>query len=181
MLITGGCRSGKSDYALRLAEGFDGPRYFVATCPRIDGEMNERIERHQRQRDAAMWRTVEEPFDLAGALALCDKATVALVDCVTLWVNNLMYEASQSGREFAEDEITERIEGVFSVCGRLEGDVIFVTNEVGLGIVPDNEQARRYRDLVGRCNQRIAAVAGTVVLMSCGLPLILKGEVNEQI
>jgi adenosylcobinamide kinase/adenosylcobinamide-phosphate guanylyltransferase len=99
-----------------------------------------------------------------------------LVDCVTLWVNNLMYRAEQNGVQLRESEFTRHCEEVLEAGSKRPGAVIFVTNEVGLGIVPDNALARRYRDLAGWCNQRLAIAAGTVTLVTCGLPLHLKGN-----
>jgi adenosylcobinamide kinase/adenosylcobinamide-phosphate guanylyltransferase len=175
-LITGGCRSGKSAYAQQLAESLPGRRAYVATCPVLDEEMRLRIERHQRARSRAQWETIEEPLNLAGALAGNPEYEVVLVDCVTLWVNNLMYLVERNGIQLRERDLTRHCEEVLEAGSKREGTVIFVTNEVGLGIVPDNALARRYRDLAGWCNQRIAAAADTVTLVTCGLPLHLKGH-----
>ncbi len=175
ILITGGGRSGKSSYAQRLAEGLPGPRAFIATCPRIDGEMDERIRKHQESRDEALWHTIEEPLNLAGTLRNASEHKVFLVDCLALWINNLMYRA---GRPLTEDEIADECREVLSACKQIQGTVIFVTNEVGMGIIPVNAEARLYRDLLGRCNQTIAAGADNVVFMACGLPLNLKGSIR---
>jgi len=176
ILVTGGCRSGKSAHALKLAESLPGRRAFLATCPVADEEMRQRILRHQRARAAANWQTLEEPVRLAEALASAEGVEVVLVDCLTLWVSNLMYQAEQLGREMDEDAVAERSREVLSACHKRDGAVLFVTNEVGLGVVPENALGRRFRDLVGRCNQTIAAGADTVTLVTCGVPLTLKGE-----
>ncbi len=136
ILVTGGSRSGKSAHALRLAESRPGPWTFVATCPAIDEEMAKKIEVHRQERDARTWTTIEEEIDLAGAIARAGAAGVILVDCLTLWVNNLMYRASLAGREVTEQEVAGLTDVVVRAARSAPGTVIFVTNEVGLGIVP---------------------------------------------
>jgi adenosylcobinamide kinase/adenosylcobinamide-phosphate guanylyltransferase len=176
ILVTGGSRSGKSAHALRLAESRPGPWTFVATCPEIDGEMARKIEAHRQERDARAWATIEEEVDLAGAVARAGAAGVILVDCLTLWVNNLMYRASLAGREVTEQEVAGLTGGVVRAARRASGTVIFVTNEVGLGIVPPDPSTRLYRNLVGRCGQAVAAAADAAVLVVCGMPNTLKGD-----
>lgn len=177
-LVTGGCRSGKSAFAQGLAESLAGPRTYVATCPVIDDEMRRRIEKHRLARAERHWTTIEQPLDLEAAIAAAAGSRVVLVDCLTLWVNNLMFEAEQAGGVVGEEDIARRCGAVLASCGRHGGHVMFVTNEVGMGIVPENALARRYRDLVGRCNQVVAAGADAVVLVSCGIPLYLKGSLD---
>ena len=179
ILITGGCRSGKSAHAQGLAESLAGRHVFLATCPITDDEMRERIARHQRERAHHDWETIEEPIEVANAIAQMGSAAVVLVDCLTLWVNNLMYEADKLGRKVEEQEVELFCDRILDACRRHDGTVIFVTNEVGAGIVPDNALSRRYRDLVGRCNQTMAAGADEVTLVACGIPLTLKGENNS--
>jgi adenosylcobinamide kinase/adenosylcobinamide-phosphate guanylyltransferase len=174
MLVTGGCRSGKSSYAQSLAESLPGARLYVATCPVIDDEMRRRIEVHRQNRAGRGWETVEELVDLPCVLRGSPEYQVVLVDCVTLWVNNLMYEAEQRGNEITEADVVSRCGELLAVAAERSGAVIFVTNEVGMGIVPDNAHARRYRDLVGRTNQTLAREAQTVILVSCGIPWNLK-------
>lgn len=178
-LVTGGCRSGKSAYAKRLAESLPPSWLYVATCPVTDDEMAMRIERHRRARRDRDWETVEEQIDLPGVFRSHGHHNVILVECVTLWINNLMYQAEREARQVSEDEIADRVgltlDGAAACCGT----VIFVTNEVGLGVVPENAQARRYRDLVGRASQILAARAESVTLVCCGIPLPLKGRIAQ--
>jgi len=182
VLITGGGRSGKSSYAQQLAEAHPGPRLFLATAVSFDEELKERIRRHRRSRERASWTTLEEPVDLAGTIRRAAGFPVVLVDCLTMWVNNLMWDSSagpaQTGRGPTEDEIAARSEELLMCCQRHEGTVILVTNEVGLGIIPDHPAARLYRDLLGRTNQIIATQADAVVFMISGLPLEIKGSVH---
>ena len=180
VLVTGGSRSGKSRYAVKLAESLGGRRVFVATCPVVDDELRERVRRHQQERASRQWETIEEPVDLAGVLSARADCEVVLVDCLTLWVNNLMYEAERRGEGIDEDAVAGLMSGVLAVCRRRRGVVIFVTNEVGMGVVPENASARKYRDLVGRCNQVAAAEADVVTLVTCGIPLTLKEKTGEE-
>jgi adenosylcobinamide kinase / adenosylcobinamide-phosphate guanylyltransferase len=174
ILITGGSRSGKSGCAQRLAEAITGPRAFVATCPVIDQEMKMRVEKHRESRQASNWETIEEPLDLAGVIRRSVTYQVLLIDCLTLWVNNLLYQAEGRGEAFTEEATAVRCREVIEACGAFSGTVVFVTNELGMGIVPENETARRFRDCAGRCNQMIAASAAQVTLVVCGIPLQLK-------
>ena len=175
ILITGGARSGKSRHAQILAEALPGERLFIATCPVIDGEMRERISRHQTDRQDRGWKTVEEELNLAEILTASPSAGVVLLDCLTLWISNLLFAASEPDG-ITEDLIAGLAEKLAAAARQHPGVVLIVTNEVGLGIVPENPLARRYRDLVGRCNQTIAAVADRVDLVVCGIPMTIKGE-----
>lgn len=174
ILVTGGSRSGKSSYAESLAEDLPGPRVFIATCPVVDDEMRERIRKHQESRAKADWHTVEEPSDPARILLETERFNVFLIDCLTLWINNLMFDAQKLGLKLSEEDMVQRSEHLLEACSRVQGTVIFVTNEVGSGIVPENAAARLFRDLVGRCNQTVARAAHEVFLLSCGLPIMLK-------
>jgi adenosylcobinamide kinase/adenosylcobinamide-phosphate guanylyltransferase len=138
----------------------------VATAEPFDAEMKARIAEH-RSRRGGQWQTVEAPLDLAGALEAAPAGAVVLVDCLTLWLNNLMY------KERDIDAETARLEAALAIR---RGAVVLVSNEVGSGIVPDNAEARRFRDLQGRLNQRIAARADHVVLLVAGLPMVVKGR-----
>lgn len=172
VLVTGGSRSGKSAHAQGLAEARPGRRVFVATCPVFDAELAERVRRHREARQAASWETIEEPLDLAAALRASQPAAAVVVDCLTLWINNLLF----SEESLTEEAVVSRCASVIAEARSAAGTVVFVTNEVGMGIVPDNPLARRYRDLAGRCNQVMAAGADEVVFLACGIPLPLKKE-----
>ena len=176
ILITGGGRSGKSSYAQKLAEDLPRPRAFIATCPPIDDEMAERIRKHRQSRDAVLWETIEEPINLTGALLAANGYKTILVDCLTLWLNNIMHECREWDHDLTEDQVVGCCRQLMEVCAERGGTVILVTNETGMGIVPENPMARRFRDLMGRCNQIIASEADTVVFMTCGLPTYLKRE-----
>lgn len=173
-LITGGSRSGKSAFAQRLAEEQPGSRLFLATCTVTDAEMELRILRHVQDRQKGNWATVEEPLDLAGQLRQAHRFDTILIDCLTLWVNNLMFEAEKRNQAVDEDWIRTETELMLDAAREHPGEVIMVTNEVGMGIVPDNASARLYRDLIGRCSQCVGMVADRVYLVSCGIPLQMK-------
>jgi adenosyl cobinamide kinase/adenosyl cobinamide phosphate guanylyltransferase len=167
-LVLGGARSGKSRYAEGLITALPPPWTYVATAEAGDEEMAERIKAH-RARRGADWRTLEAPRDLVAALAVCKNMPV-LIDCVTLWLSNLM---------LAKADIDAEVEHLQTALGAAVAPVVMVANEVGSGIVPDHPLGRRFRDLQGSLNQRIAAGADRVVLMVAGLPLVLKGTVKE--
>ena len=174
ILVTGGARSGKSAFAQQIAEAEAAPHCFIATCRITDDEMEQRVKKHQRERSEAIWTTVEEPVDLKGALSQNDRYSVYLIDCLTLWISNLMeyYHAEQ--RRCGEKDIHKELDTMLDTIGGRQATYIFVSNEVGMGIVPDNPLARHYRDLVGFCNRLLATQAQEVILVSCGLPLYLK-------
>jgi adenosylcobinamide kinase / adenosylcobinamide-phosphate guanylyltransferase len=176
ILITGGSRSGKSAFAEKTAEALPGPRVYIATCPVIDPETGERIRKHREARRGKGWETIEETIDLAGVIRRTGAYRVLLVDCLTLWINNLLYEAGKRGEIFTEEAAVGRCRELTDSCRAFGGTVIFVTNELGMGIVPNNETARRFRDIAGRCNQEMAAAADTVTLVVSGIPLNLKSK-----
>ncbi len=170
ILILGGAKSGKSRYALKVAESLAGQRIFVATAQAYDDEMRLRILRHQDERGSS-WRTVEEPLDLAGVLEREDgQGRVILIDCLTLWLSNLMTQ-----EKLEPDQLVERFDELSEAAARTRAPVILVANEVGLGIVPDNPLARAYRDMAGALNQLLAKSVDRVVFVAAGLPLALKG------
>jgi adenosyl cobinamide kinase/adenosyl cobinamide phosphate guanylyltransferase len=164
-LVIGGARSGKSRHAESLMAALPPPWIYVATAQALDAEMTERIAAHRARRGAG-WTTVEAPRDLAGALAAAGPNPM-LIDCLTLWLSNLLLAAADCDAE---------IDRLDQALAQATAPVVLVSNEVGLGIVPDNALARRFRDLQGVLNQRVAARAAKVVLMVAGLPLNLKGE-----
>jgi adenosylcobinamide kinase / adenosylcobinamide-phosphate guanylyltransferase len=160
-LVLGGVRSGKSRYALQLAERVDGPRLFVATATVSDEEMAAKIERHRQDRGAE-WETIEESVRL-GAVVRDAACEVMIVDCLTMFAARLL--------DGNEDEV----DALCGALGEARCDVIVVSNEVGSGVVPAYESGRRFRDLLGEINQKVAGIADVVVLMVAGLPLVLKG------
>ncbi len=174
ILVTGGARGGKSAYAESLAGSFPGPRAYIATAPVFDEEMAKRVARHQQQRKNDGWDTIEEEIDLFGAIQKAAAYDTILVDCLTLWINNLLYR----NKRISEDDMSAKCARLKKVCAEFDGNIIFVINEVGMGIVPENPLARAFRDLSGRCSQNIAKFANKVVLVSCGIPLILKDEIQ---
>jgi len=175
IIVTGGSRSGKSFWAQKTAESISARRVFIATCPVVDDEMRERIRKHREARDERNWHTIEEPLDIAGAIDSCHEFTVVLVDCLTLWINNLMYRAEKENVTVTETDAAIECRCVAEAAKRHPGTVLFVTNEVGMGIVPENAQARLFRDLAGRCNQVMASESARVVFMVSGIPLEVKG------
>jgi adenosylcobinamide kinase/adenosylcobinamide-phosphate guanylyltransferase len=170
IFVTGGARSGKSRYALSLAEKYRGKRAFIATAEPSDDEMKERIGLHRKER-GRRFVTYEEPVDPGRTVeSLPSDVEVAVVDCLTVWIGNLMYY----GKEFVDDSCPE-IARFLALPGNAACDLVIVSNELGMGIVPDNEAARRYRDLCGRLNQSVAERSDSVILMVSGIPLTLKG------
>ncbi|WP_377289490.1 bifunctional adenosylcobinamide kinase/adenosylcobinamide-phosphate guanylyltransferase [Rhizobium sp. SG2393] len=166
IFVLGGARSGKSSFAERLVVESGLASAYIATSRAWDDEMRARIAAHRESRGPS-WQTVEEPMDLVGALErLDDPGTAILVDCLTLWVTNLMMEEADIAAESA------RLAGHLS---RAKGLVVLVSNEVGLGIVPENAMARAFRDHAGRLHQAVAAASSEVYFVAAGLPLRMKG------
>ena len=172
ILITGGCRSGKSAHALELARRYSGgERFFLATCVAEDDEMRDRVARHQKERGRG-FVPVECPVHLDREISRAGRtASVILVDCLTLWTSNLML-AEGFSLQSAEDAV----QSLETAMIQAPCSVILVTNEVGCGIVPENRPAREFRDLVGMVNRRVAAVADSVVWMVAGIPVVIKGK-----
>ena len=180
ILITGGSRSGKSMFAQKLAEANRGPRAYIATAPIIDEEMRVRIRKHQLSRSKREWTTLEAPVDLCSAIQEAKNFPVVLIDCLTLWVNNVMFEAEQHSKKISESTIARRCKEVLQAADEHPGTIIFVTNEVGMSIVPENQLARQFRDLAGRANQVIAAACEEVILVVCGQALKIKPPLINQ-
>jgi adenosylcobinamide kinase / adenosylcobinamide-phosphate guanylyltransferase len=163
--VLGGARSGKSAYAERLIEATGLPKVYIATAQAFDAEMKARIVEHQSRRTG--WQTVDAPLDLAEAItARHGKGQAVLVDCLTLWLTNLM---------MAEQGIAPAFEMILEALRLADHPVVLVSNEVGLGIVPENTMARAFRDHTGRLHQMIAAEAAHVHFIAAGLPIKLKG------
>lgn len=164
--VLGGARSGKSRHAEALVRSLSpGPWTYIATAQAFDTEMEERIARHRADRGDG-WVTVEAPHDLAGALARHAVGPQAvLVDCLTLWLTN---------RLLADADLAAETDALVAALGRTTAPVVVVSNEVGLGIVPDNALSRRFRDAAGRLHQALAAAADRVTLVVAGLPLAVK-------
>jgi adenosylcobinamide kinase/adenosylcobinamide-phosphate guanylyltransferase len=161
-LVLGGTRSGKSNYAESLARG---EKYYVATAEISDGEMRERIGAHQLHRGDS-WQTIEEPLELARALQGIDaKGRFILVDCITIWISNLMH---------TNRGVKSEVERLCDILKGMKAKVVLVSNEVGQGIVPDNALARAFRDEQGFANQRLAEAVSEVVFIMAGLPIVLK-------
>jgi adenosylcobinamide kinase/adenosylcobinamide-phosphate guanylyltransferase len=171
--ITGGSRSGKSRHAQSLAEARDGTRGYIATSAVYDDEMRARVDRHRDERAGRDWNTIEETIDLAGVIRSAGER-VLLVDCLTLWVTNLLLKSETDGALIDEDQIASASLEVLDAARAHAGEIFFVTNEVGMGIVPENALARRFRDLAGRCNQVFASAADHAILVVSGLPVRLK-------
>lgn len=157
-LITGGVKSGKSAYALVCAEHFDQPRYFLATAEAFDDEMKIKIARHQNERQGK-FITIEEPLAIHTALH-----ENIIFDCIPLWLNNMIYYGRES-------EIEEELDRFLQ---RLPRNIVIVTNEIGLGFIPADALSRRYGELLGRINIRLAAACDDVMLMVSGLPVRVK-------
>ncbi|MEM8689425.1 MAG: bifunctional adenosylcobinamide kinase/adenosylcobinamide-phosphate guanylyltransferase [Pseudomonadota bacterium] len=164
-LVLGGARSGKSTYAEGLAAGHAGPLVYIATAEAYDGEMTSRIAAHVARRGEA-WQTIEAPIALTDTIAEAGRpGHFLLVDCLTLWLTNLI---------LGEHNVADHTGRLLEAIAACEARLVLVSNEVGLGIVPENALARRFRDEAGILNQSVAAAANHVVLVSAGLPLTLK-------
>ncbi len=173
ILVTGGCRSGKSRFALDYINQHYENKVFLATAEALDGEMRQRIRRHREERGPD-WKTLEEPIALTEELAsLGGNPQGVLIDCLTLWISNLLTAG------IAEEDILARADALAAKIQGIPHSVVVVTNEVGFGIVPENKMARIYRDLVGAVNQKMAACADVVVLTVAGIPQVIKGRLRE--
>ena len=178
-IILGGARSGKSSYAEKLAIETGKEVVYIATARAGDGEMAKRIERHRSSRPAH-WETVEEPIKLAAAIARWSAPDrVVLVDCLTLWLTNLIFSVDQDCPEVGVIDLPavfyEESDALIDALREAKGDVLLVSNEVGLGIVPYGALSRCFSDEAGRLNQAVAAVCDRALFIVAGMPLTLKG------
>jgi adenosylcobinamide kinase/adenosylcobinamide-phosphate guanylyltransferase len=168
-MITGAVASGKSRFALEMALGYGGLKTFIATAIPVDDEMRYKIERHRSERGMA-FQTVEVPVDLSDAIQEAQvKSSVIVVDCVTVWLNNVFYHYREQ-----DEKCEEQIQRLIEVLSAAAAHIILVTNEVGWGVMPENALARHYADALGRLNQRIASVSDEVVMVTAGIPQWLK-------
>ncbi len=164
--VLGGAASGKSALAERIVDATGKPKVYVATAQAFDDEMRQKIVAHQVSRGDG-WETVEEPFDLVGVLERQGTESVVLVDCLTLWLTNIL---------LAEHDLDAEFGRLIQALGSRGCELVLVSNEVGQGIVPDNALSRKFRAAQGRLNQKVAASADTVIAVMAGLPIALKGE-----
>jgi adenosylcobinamide kinase/adenosylcobinamide-phosphate guanylyltransferase len=165
--ILGGSRSGKSSFALKRASAISGPKAFIATAQALDDEMKERIERHKLQRSPA-WMTFEEHIAIPSVIGgMRNKYDVVLVDCLTLWLSNLMMNNA---------DVETEIGSFLSAATACPASLFVVSNEVGMGIVPDNALARKFRDMAGTLNRRVAELADEVYLVTAGIPMKIKSN-----
>jgi len=184
IFITGGARSGKSSFALAQALPVAGRKAYIATAEALDEEMAERIEEHKKQRGKE-WDSYEEPLKIAGVMKKLSGNYAALIlDCLTLWLSNLFMKTQRKGYglQTIEMEIQELLDSLRQFKSSGSGDpgsgfctLYIVSNEVGMGIVPDNETARKFRDMAGLLHQKIAEVSDEVFMMVAGIPMKLKG------
>ena len=170
IFVTGGRRSGKSSYALDLGESLGDKKLFIATAQALDKEMEERIARHRAERDNG-WETMEVPVNISDAVKSSFIYDVVLIDCLTLWLSNLMHEDNPD-----DEDIIEKIDDLVTASIKAKPVIILISNEVGLGIIPDNPLARTYSDLAGMMNQKVAAGADMVVMTLSGIPMTIKSN-----
>ena len=165
-MVIGGASSGKSSYAEKLVKSQDGPHYYLATAQAYDAEMAEKISLHQKDRQDDGWITVEAILDLSSAIAEIPDDASILLDCATMWLNNLIMD---------ERDLDKETQNLVNFLAKAPHRITVVTNEVGMGIVPENKLARRFRIAQGRLNANLAAQCDLVVTVMAGLPLALKG------
>ena len=169
ILVTGGRRSGKSSHALELAESLGENRLYIATAEALDDEMLERVAKHQDERGDG-WDTAEEPIEIASIIESSKKYDVILIDCLTLWLCNIMHKGGPT-----DEDILKAIDNLSHACIGVDTTVIAVTNELGSGVIPDNALSRRFTDLAGIMNQQMAHAADKVILTVSGIPMTIKG------
>ncbi len=179
VLITGGTRSGKSKYTIFKGEEINGKKAYIATAEPLDEEMAQRIEKHKRKRHQ-IWNTYEEPVKLyETVLKIKEDYDVIVIDCLTLWLSNII-----SALNYSKEKVKEEIDQLINILAKLTKSsdnlsnpkvIYIVTNEVGMGIVPENEIARLFRDMAGKLNQKVAEISKEVYLMVSGVPVKIKG------
>ncbi len=168
ILVLGGTRSGKSSWALHYTEAQYRSHLFIATARALDEEMAERIRLHKSSRGPD-WQLVEEPIEISKALRTrCGDVEAVLIDCLTVWLSNVLLEKGDQKIDMYQDDLLETLSA-------REQTVVVVSNEVGMSIVPENPLGRKFRDLSGQINQKIAAMADKVIFLTAGLPMVLKG------
>jgi adenosylcobinamide kinase/adenosylcobinamide-phosphate guanylyltransferase len=167
IFITGGVRSGKSSFALKEAEKFKGKKAYIATAQALDEEMEQRIEKHKLSRGRE-WTTFEEPIKIAELIKKIDgEYDIILLDCLTLWLSNAIHK---------DLELESEVKKIIDALNELKHSTIYiVSNEVGMGIVPENKLARKFRDMAGILNQKIAEISDEVYVLVAGIPLQIKG------
>ncbi len=175
VFIIGGCKSGKSSFALQLSEeNYPGlTKHYMATAIVFDQEMEERVKRHREDRKDN-WFTIECPYELPSQISkIMSKHNLLLVDCLTMWINNLLFKG------LSTKDIEKEIKRLVDVVVHGEGVFVFVSNEVGLGIVPGDKLSRQFRDIVGILHQKIAEIADKVYFVTCGIPNLIKQGISE--
>jgi adenosylcobinamide kinase / adenosylcobinamide-phosphate guanylyltransferase len=175
VLVLGGARSGKSTFAQKLADSLGGKVVFIATGEPLDGEMRTRIRNHKKNRPGS-WRTLEVPRQVGRALEAVklSNCEVVIIDCITLLISNLLDDGENEIE--AEKRMVKEISELIGAIKKISAHYIIVSNEVGLGLVPDNKLGRIYRDLLGKANQILAQQANEVYFLAAGIPLRIKGE-----
>ena len=167
VFVVGGARSGKSSFAMKLAGSSGSPRLYIATAEALDGEMEGRIRKHREERGGG-WETLEEPREVSGRIEEAKGYAVVLIDCLTLWLTNLLMAGLDDGA------VAKEVDRFISACALSPSKIVAVSNEVGLGLVPDNPLSRRFRDLSGTMNRMVAGAATQAYFVASGIPLKMK-------
>lgn len=174
IFISGGCRSGKSDFAQNYAEQKSGTKIYIANAPLIDDEMKARALQHQKLRKGKNWITIEEQVHLKKTFEN-NSADIWLIDCITMWINNLQYHASLNQQDINEMVIADKCNDLIKTWEKIDATIILVSDEIGMGLIPENQVNRQYRDFLGRANRIFAEVADKAYFVVSGIALPLKG------